>query len=278
MTNTDQPDTLTLNEVAEELGVHYMTAYRYVRLGLLEATQVGRSWVVTRSALDGFRSERGDRASAKRGEADWTNRLLRRLLAGDESGSWSTVEAALASGLTVREVYMSMLVPALHAIGDRWQSGEIDVADEPLATRIVDRIIGRLAPRAATRGVRRGSVVIGSTATELHALPITIAADMLRSARFTVIDLGANLPPKSFGKAVAAADSLVAVAISVTTTGQEDELRRTVGAIRAETDRPIVVGGRGTDAATAKKLGATTYAATAPDAIAAIELILAENQ
>ena len=278
MTKTHQPDTLTLAEVADELDVHYMTAYRYVRLGLLEATQIGRSWVVTRSALDAFRNERGDRASAKRGEADWMNRLLRRLLAGDEPGAWSTVEAALASGLSIREVYMSMLVPALHAIGDKWQSGEIDVADEHLASRIVDRIIGRLGPRAATRGVRRGSVVIGSTATEFHSLPITIAADMLRSARFVVVDLGANLPPKSFGKAVAAADSLVAVAVSVTTTGQEDELSRTIGAIRAETDRPIVVGGRGTDAATAKLLGADAYAATATDAIAAIELVLAESQ
>jgi methanogenic corrinoid protein MtbC1 len=92
------------------------------------------------------------------------------------------------------------------------------------------------------------------------------------------VDLGANLPPKSFGKAVAAADSLIAVAISVTTTGQEDELRRTIGAIRAVTDRPIVVGGRGTDAATAKTLGASAYAATATDAIAAIERSLAEGR
>ena len=33
---------LTLQEVADLLGVHYMTVYRYVRLGLLEAEQGGR--------------------------------------------------------------------------------------------------------------------------------------------------------------------------------------------------------------------------------------------
>ena len=33
--------TFTLQEAADELGVHYMTAYRYVRLGLLDAAKVG---------------------------------------------------------------------------------------------------------------------------------------------------------------------------------------------------------------------------------------------
>ena len=37
-------DVLTLHEAAEELGVHYMSAYRYVRLGLLDATKRGGVW------------------------------------------------------------------------------------------------------------------------------------------------------------------------------------------------------------------------------------------
>ena len=47
---------LTLQEAADELGVHYMTAYRYVRLGMLEATKRGRSWVVHREDLEAFRT------------------------------------------------------------------------------------------------------------------------------------------------------------------------------------------------------------------------------
>ena len=34
-------DDLTLHEAADVLGVHYMTAYRYVRLGLLPAAKAG---------------------------------------------------------------------------------------------------------------------------------------------------------------------------------------------------------------------------------------------
>ena len=42
---------LTLQEVADLLGVHYMTVYRYVRLGLLEASKVAGTWQVTPAAL-----------------------------------------------------------------------------------------------------------------------------------------------------------------------------------------------------------------------------------
>ncbi len=45
----------TLHEAAAELGVHYMTVYRYVRLGVLDAAKVGGTWQVSRRALDEFR-------------------------------------------------------------------------------------------------------------------------------------------------------------------------------------------------------------------------------
>ena len=48
---------LTLNEAAELLGVHYMTAYRYVRLGFLQATKVGGCWRVAHSDLEVYRAD-----------------------------------------------------------------------------------------------------------------------------------------------------------------------------------------------------------------------------
>lgn len=269
--NIDTPprENLTLSQVAEELGVHYMTAYRYVRLGLLDAHQEGRSWVVTREALEAFRDQA--KHPTPRGTADWSDRLTTRLLAGDEPGAWSVIEAAQAAGTDVTEVYLNLIAPSMRDIGERWHRGEIDVAAEHVASRITDRIIGRLGPRASRRGVRRGTVVMGSTATELHALPVAIAADILRLAQFNVLDLGVNLPPKQFARAVERTDSVVAVAVGVTTRGQDDEISQTIEAIRRVTDRPVIVGGSGIDAATAKALGADAYAASAADAVDVLE-------
>jgi excisionase family DNA binding protein len=38
---------ITLTEAAELLGVHYMTAYKYVRTGRLAATKVGGGWRIS---------------------------------------------------------------------------------------------------------------------------------------------------------------------------------------------------------------------------------------
>ena len=45
---------ISLHDVAEALHVHYMTAYRYVREGMLPARKVGRSWCVRKSDLNQF--------------------------------------------------------------------------------------------------------------------------------------------------------------------------------------------------------------------------------
>ena len=117
MTTAPTPDQeLTLQEAADELGVHYMTAYRYVRLGMLEASKRGRSWVVSREDLEAFRSAP---ASETASGVAWDERLLHRMLAPDDAGAWKVIEAALASGMEPRDVYLDVIAPALRAVGER---------------------------------------------------------------------------------------------------------------------------------------------------------------
>ena len=50
---TPRPDDrIGLRDAAARLGVHYMTAYRYVRLGVLPATKVGGEWQVRLTDLE----------------------------------------------------------------------------------------------------------------------------------------------------------------------------------------------------------------------------------
>ena len=62
------PATITLQEAAATLGVHYMTAYRYVRLGLLEAEKVGTTWQVSVDAVEQLGTTAGE-AVTEVGEA-----------------------------------------------------------------------------------------------------------------------------------------------------------------------------------------------------------------
>src|SRR5215207_3039240 len=193
---------VTLHEAATRLGVHYMTAYRYVRLGLLNAHKEGGTWSVSTEDLDAFvgratapAPESGGGGGRRR--APWASRLEARLLAGDPAGAWGVVEAALAAGTELDEFYLDVLTPAMWAIGTRWETGEIDVADEHRATGIAMRLIGRLGPRFTRRGRTRGTVVLANPQGERHALALAILGDLVRAHGFTVSDLGADVPHES---------------------------------------------------------------------------------
>jgi excisionase family DNA binding protein len=263
---------LTLQQAADELGVHYMTAYRYVRLGQLEAYKVGGGWQVTADALAAFREGKSE-APARTRTAPWSERFEARLMAGDASGAWGVLEAAMAGGMSVDAVYLEVLTPALKSIGARWEAGEIDIAIEHRASGIAARLIGRLGTRCVRRGRSRGTVVLGSPPGERHSLAIAVLGDLLRLERFSVSDLGADTPPSSFVLAAATTDDLVAVGISVTHPEHLDGCRATCAALRdAEITAAVVVGGQAIrDLEHAIELGADGYAEGASEMVAMID-------
>ena len=254
---------LTLQEAAEHLGVHYMTAYRYVRLGQIDAVKVGGTWQVTAEALDAFRRQRVGARPARLRSVPWSDRLEARLLAGDASGAWGVIESALAGGASVADMYVDVLTPALHTIGDRWEAGEIDVAIEHRAAGITSRLIGRLGSRCVRRGRSRGSIVLGSPAGERHSLVVAMLADLLRLEGWDVSDLGADTPATSFVLTAESLDDLVAVGISVTNTESVPSAAATCALLRGATVAvPILLGGQAVEGeAHARSLGADGFAA-----------------
>jgi excisionase family DNA binding protein len=263
---------ITLQAAADRLGVHYMTAYRYVRTGRLPATRDGVEWRVDPADVDRLRT--ANRSPAKRGSRGKAmERLEHRMLAGDVAGAWIVVESALVSGATPPEIHLDLLAPALRSIGQRWAVGEITVADEHRASVTAQRIIGQLGPRFARRGRTRGTVVIGAPAGELHSLPCAILADLLRDARYRVGDLGANTPAESFVDAALSAERLVAVCIGVTGKGFDDGVKEAVRALHdAGVAVPVLVGGAAiTDAEHAQRVGADAWSGS--DALSVIKAI-----
>ena len=79
---------VTLHEAAERLGVHYMTAYRYVRTGRLPAERDGAHWLVDPIELERLAAQPSPRHRGH-ARAGAPARLAARLVAGDEAGAWS---------------------------------------------------------------------------------------------------------------------------------------------------------------------------------------------
>ena len=284
----DSVELLTLNEVAERLGVHYMTAYRYLRTGRLVGMKLGTEWRVRAADLLAF--EAGAAASvpspeangsasgpttdgsptrrASRRRIDWAGRAVERLIGGDEVGTWSVIGSAMAAGMSAEDVYLDLLTPALRSIGDRWELGEITVADEHVASAITLRLIGRLGPQFSRRGRKRGTVVTAGPAGETHSLPLALFADVLRGRGFRVLDLGGDVPADSLASTVADTANLLAVCFCSTTSDNEASLRAAVDAVREVTDATVLAGGRAiADPDQARSLGADGGGITTPEAL-----------
>ena len=134
----------------------------------------------------------------RRRRHDYHLRLEDRILAGDEQGAWAIVEGALTAGVDPDEIYLDVLAPAMERIGDGWEAGRVTVAQEHRASVVMLRVIGRLGPRFVRPGRKRGTVVIGAPQGDRHSVPVALAADLLRQAGYTIVDLGADTPVQSF--------------------------------------------------------------------------------
>ena len=195
------------------------------------------------------------------------------MVAGDASGAWRLVEGRLSGGSDPAGVLTELLVPALRSIGDRWAAGELSVGDEHRATAVAYRVIGRLGLQFGRRGRTRGTVVLAAPSGDLHALPVTIVADLLRWRGFDVVDLGANTPGEAIGEAAVRADRLIAVGIVSTTSGLDAKVAAAAAAVRAVVpDTPILLGGAAVRSQThAHKLGGDIW--TDGEAAAAVDAI-----
>lgn len=271
----NSPTLLNLKQAAARLGVHYMTAYRYVRQGRLQAQRHGTEWRVTPEAIDGFLAtglvDVSDHAAA---DVDWSARLVDALLAGDEPTAWSLIERALAAGHDPAYCYLDMIASAIGTIDARRADGELTAAEQPLATAVAYRLVARLGARFRRPGRSRGSVVFGSPLGERHSLPIAIVADLVRLGGFDVLELGADTPPEAFAAAARQASRLVAVGLGITGVDHLDAARATIVAIReAAPGTPIVVGGQAVlNPEVAAVLDADAWA---PDGRTAVDVITA---
>ena len=270
------PPTLTLQEAADQLGLHYMTVYRYVRTGKLPGTQDGIVWRVRTGDVNALEEQRKvtGKSRSRREVSSGTRRALEaRLLAGDSAGAWWLVEGRLGGGLDPAAVLTTLVSPALRSIGERWANGELNVADEHRATAMAQRIIGRLGLQFGRRGRSRGTVVLAAPAGDLHTLPVAIVADLLRWRGFDVSELGANTPPDALAHAVNQAHRLVAVGIASTTTGRDAEVTRSVEAVLAtESTATVLLGGGAIrDRVHAQTLGADLW--TGRDGLNVVETV-----
>ncbi len=196
---------------------------------------------------------------------------LQALLAGDRQAALGVALRAVEEGMDVRDVYVENLQESLYEVGRRWESNQISVAAEHLATAITQLVIARLYEFLPRPVATRGRVVLTGVEGELHQVGGHMVADGLESDGWDVRFLGTDVPAPDVLTAISEYRPEV-LGISCTMLQNLPKVAFLIGAVRASfgTSAPrVVVGGRAFREAPAKaaEVGADDWA---PDMRAAI--------
>jgi methanogenic corrinoid protein MtbC1 len=208
-------------------------------------------------------------------------RYVDAIVLGDPRDAHAIVTELFASGIDSRTICLDVLAPALRAVGDLWQVGQVTVAQEHLATAITQAQLAWLAPRMTTSAApgRHGTgreVILAGTPGELHAVGLRIVGDFLASDGWDVVELGAATPADDL-VALVAERRPAAVGLSTALTTHLLEVRAIVARLHALPDPPVViVGGAayGDDEDLARTVGADRFAGDAAAASAVLRDLL----
>jgi len=174
----------------------------------------------------------------------------------DDATAQSALDVLLAT-FTFETVARDVMVPLLREIGERWERGEISVAQEHFASSLLR---GRLMSIA--RGWDRGvgpRAVLACAPAERHELMLIIFGIALRAQGWRITYLGADTP-------VGSINSDDHVVISATSSDHFEAAAREIKALAKKVD--VSIAGTGASEQLARKLGTRLLS---PDAFRAAE-------
>lgn len=239
---------MDLQTAADRLGVHYQTAYRWVRDGSLPAVKRGPVYDVAEDALDRFVAQRSapEPPPPRMKVRDWghqVDRLYALVATGDELGARVLVDRLREGAVEALTLCDDLIGPALRRIGEDWEAGELSVAEEHRASAICERLLARLAVHP--RGRPRGVCVVGTPPGEEHGLPAAMAAVVLRADRWQVHHLGTQVPTPDLIDLTRALEAGLVV-LSVTNHVVADAAPGIADEIRTATGASVLLGSPGT--------------------------------
>ena len=189
----------------------------------------------------------------------------------DEAAAQAAIDRLLAR-LSLDTVLADVVIPLLREVGEGWEAGSVSVGQEHFASHVIR---GRLM--ALARGWDQGlgpRAVLACAPGERHDLGLVCHALALRGRGWRISYMGADTP-------VAAIDETVDVinpAAVVVVAEMENRLEPHTAELAALSAKAILaIGGRGTDAVLAERLGAVYLAGSPVAAADTLTLRIAEQ-
>jgi methanogenic corrinoid protein MtbC1 len=132
-----------------------------------------------------------------------TDELEAALLAGQQHAAFAVMNRCMDAGRSLLEVEQHIIQPALYRIGEKWQANQVSVAQEHLASAIVQAMMTIGLLRCAPPAPVDKRVLLACVEGNNHALGLRMVADAFQLAGWEIQYLGANVPTAALVRQVA---------------------------------------------------------------------------
>lgn len=205
------------------------------------------------------------------------NKIGEDLVNGSSASIRESVKAALNSGIQYKEI-MAYMLKRMEEVGEKFKLNELFVPEVLIISRAFNAALEEIAPLIEGERDSKGTIVIGTVYGDLHNVGKNLVKSLMESTGVKVIDLGVDVQPEEFVKAIETyKPDMVAMSSLLTTT--MIRMKHTIKAIEEAGLRDeilIMIGGAPVTSNYAKNIGADYYASGAGEA-AEIVRQLSEN-
>jgi methanogenic corrinoid protein MtbC1 len=171
--------------------------------------------------------------------------FLSAILAGDRNSGSAIIAELSDSGCTIQDIYEKVIRHSLYKVGDLWESGQISVASEHLASAIVESILNEQYSIIISQIKTNKTVVAASVENEVHQIGLKMVSDIFEMSGFNVHYLGANNPLDDLVNFIDTVKPNI-LAVSVSINYHLNSLEKLIEAIRDKYPNLIIItGGQG---------------------------------
>lgn len=188
-----------------------------------------------------------------------------------QDGAGELARKALDAGIPPEDILSKALVIGMQHVGERFRNKEIFVPDVLMAAKAMSAAMEHLKPFFKSDALKhRGTIVIGTVLGDLHDIGKKLVAMVIEGAGWEVVDLGTDVSPEKFLKAVDEHPGCV-VGLSALLTTTMVNMESTVKHLKSKHPSvKVIIGGAPVTDEFASKIGADGYS---PDPQGAVEFL-----
>lgn len=169
---------------------------------------------------------------------------LSALVAGRRSACQDIVSRLLDEKIDLKTLYTGLFQRSMYRVGELWETNQITVANEHLATAITEGLLNLAYPHLFAAEKTGKKAVITCTANEFHQLGGRMAADVFELNGWDAHFLGANTPVDDTIQFIQEENPDM-VGLSLSILSNMDHLKQAIERIRSSfPDMPVIVGGQ----------------------------------